>query len=358
MKIIADASLPHLTEWFPKPFVLTLFQNEEHLKEMLADHTILLCRSTLKVTKSLLTGSQIACVATASSGIDHIDTDYLLQRKIPWFDAKGCNARAVADYVVACLAVLHQEPFKAGTKAGVIGVGAVGEQVVARLSALECDVICFDPYKDKYDTHHRYTALKELTDCEIISVHANRHATKPYPSVDLIDKAFLAQLKPNTIFINAARGGIVNEDALCKGGYPIRYCTDVYNEEPSINAEIIRLASLCTPHIAGHSIEAKRDAVEIISTKLHNYFQLPKPSLPIPLAEYKPIAEPSQTWQECVLSLYNPRLDTEILKAATDKKAAFLSQRKAHQYRHNFSFYEATITNAQISRLLGHSEAI
>lgn len=357
MKIIADASLPQLTEWFPKPFDLTLFQNEEHLRELLSDHSMLLCRSTLKVTKSLLAGSRVACVATASSGIDHIDTDYLLQHNIALFDAKGCNARAVADYVIACLAVLHRESFKAGTKAGVIGVGAVGEQVVARLSALGCEVVCFDPYKAKYDTHHRYTALEELTDCEIISVHANRHKTEPYPSVDLIAEAFLGQLKTNTILINAARGGIVNEDALCKGKYPIRYCTDVYNKEPSINAEIIDLASLCTPHIAGHSIEAKRDAVKIISIKLHNYCRLKPPVVPQPV-QNPPIAAQGQTWQESVLSLYNPRLDTEILKAATDKKAAFLRQRQAHQYRHDFSFYEASLTNVQTRRLLGHCEAV
>ena len=342
MKILADASLPNLSDRFKAPFVLTHYTSDSEVRAMLPMQDILLCRSTLKVTDSLLTNSQIQCVATASSGVDHIDTSYLKQHHIALFDAKGCNAIAVTDYVMASIAYLSQHHLIIGHKAGVIGLGEVGRQVVARLKTIGFDVIAYDPLKQNTSDDGPFCSLSDLTHCDVLCVHANFHTTEPYPSANLIDHDFLTQLKPGTVIINAARGGIVNEQALLQCTTPITYCTDVYQEEPNINPEIVKFSTLCTPHIAGHSIEAKDTAIIKVSQALHDYFKLPLSPIMTPINLLEPIPLTKDNWVNQVLSLYNPLSETTLLKSAQNKAKSFLTQRKAHQNRHNFSLNHLT----------------
>ncbi|WED43818.1 4-phosphoerythronate dehydrogenase [Legionella cardiaca] len=354
MKILADASLPGLLEAFPQPFELTLYHEAKDIPQQLKNQQILLCRSTLKVTEELLKNSSLSYVATASSGTDHIDENYLQNHRIGLIDAKGSNASAVADYVMATLAFLECHKGFKGTKAAVIGVGEVGTKVAQRLRATGMEVLCYDPPKSKRDKDFITCSFEAITECDLISVHANLHNLLPTPSLNLINDGVLKQLKPQSVIINASRGGIVNEEDLLRQKKPFFYCTDVFSNEPAIRQGIVDFATLCTPHIAGHSIEAKSDAITMISQKLHLAYKLPfvKPSLPV-LAKL-PSYYPHHTWQDYVLSLYNPLVETEILKNTHDLKLAFLNLRKAHQNRHDFQLYaKAVQTNKQLLQILG-----
>lgn len=153
MKILADASLPELVEAFPKPFELSTYLHANEIPNLLKDQQILLCRSTLQVNESLLKGHSLRYVATASSGTDHIDSLYLINNAIELIDAKGSNAVAVADYVIASLAFLQKYKGFSGLKAGVIGVGEVGEKVVKRLAAAGMEVHSYDPLRSENDPH-------------------------------------------------------------------------------------------------------------------------------------------------------------------------------------------------------------
>jgi len=353
IKILADATLPELPKLFPKPYTLTTYQTQDQVLALLPEHDVLLCRSTLKVTEQLLAGSNIQCVATASSGVDHIDSDYLKKHNIMLFDAKGCNARAVADYVVSTLAVLQNRNVLTGNKAGVIGVGEVGSRVVTRLIAAGFEVICFDPLKSSKDSKHHYGSLADLTSCDLLCIHANWHDIPPFPSHHLLNAEFLKQLKPGTTIINASRGGIVDEDALLKVRQPISYCTDVYSNEPFIDARIVDFSTICTPHIAGHSIEAKQAAVMLLSQKLHHHHGLPAPTTHSLIKESSTIVLNHSNWQDCVLKLYNPLTDTEQLKSATDKAQAFITLRQAHIFRHDYTIYNSDHLDKLIQELLG-----
>jgi len=355
MKLLADSTLPNLTDLFADHFTLTTYDSQEQLPDLIAKHDILLCRSTLKVSARFLANSSLQCVATASSGVDHIDTAYLTIQGIHLFDAKGCNARSVADYVIATLALLQKNQQLTGNKAGVIGAGEVGRQVIARLCAAGMDVVCFDPLKAIEDSSQTYCSLAELASCDLLCIHANLHDTLPYPSENLFDATLLAQLKPGVVIVNAARGGIVNEAALLANPKPIIYCTDVYCNEPAIDPRIVDFAHLCTPHIAGHSVDAKIAAVIKICEQLHHHYKLPMPPLNLPLIDNKQIIPPPLNWQDCVLDLYNPLVETFSLKTASDKKQAFITLRPMHQNRHDFINYDARHVNSQIKSLLGYS---
>lgn len=333
MNILADASLPSLTDAFGEHFKLTLYQNTKELLEFIENQDVLLCRSTLKVNAELFktTKQCLKFIATASSGIDHIDSNYLQQHQIQLLDAKGCNAVSVADYVLSCLAYLNKH--LQGNKLGIIGLGKVGSELLSRLQDSKFEVIAYDPYIIK-------SQQEDLYDCDALCVHAALNHNPPYPSFNLINKAFLAQLKPGCILINASRGGIVNEEDLLTHPKPLLYCTDVYLNEPAIDKRIVDRASLCTPHIAGHSIEAKHNAVVMLSEQLHQIigkkgacFEKAQLNMPV-------IYQDNETWRKKILSFYNPVEETKYLKQAQNKNSAFLELRKQHQKRHDFWVYD------------------
>lgn len=336
MKILADATLPLLLHYFRTPFELTTYQGIEELKQLLPSTDILLCRSTLKVNESLLSGTKVKIVATASSGIDHIDERYLKKQNILLIDAKGSNARAVADYVIACLATLELNQPLSIKKAAVIGVGKVGGEVIERFLALGYDIVAYDPIKEQINNGHAYASLNEVFTCDLISIHANLHNKAPFPSKNLLNKSFFNALKNQTIIINAARGGIVDEAALLESNKELIYCTDVYHNEPNINKEIVDFSALCTPHIAGHAIEAKLSAIDDIYKKISKHLKLPQTIHPIKQGATSPLAQ-AATWQEVVLKHYSLQNETRQLKSAANKQNAFLTLRKAHNFRHHFN---------------------
>jgi len=329
--LLADTSLPQLASLFPPPFVLTRFKHPSELPTRLIGQQVLLCRSTLPVNEALLHASTLKYVATASSGTDHIDETYLTAQSITLLDAKGCNAQAVTDYVRLVLTWLKTKGLPHGKKAGVFGVGAVGSLVATLLHALGFEVCCVDPYQQTLRNAHPYVTLKHLTDCDLICIHANLHHTPPFSTTQCFNASFFDTLKPGTTIINAARGGIVDETALIKCLNPLYYCTDVYQHEPHINPNIIEKALLCTPHIAGHTVEAKNAAVESIARQLHQLYQLP---FSPPLKQNIPSTQTTPTLNSNLLSMYDPSQDTLALKQTTNHKTTFLTRRNAHQRTH------------------------
>lgn len=352
MNILADASLPGLDCAFPKPFNLLKYSHEAQIPERLAGQDILLCRSTLKVNSELLSTHQLAYVATASSGTDHIDHAFLQAQQITMIDAKGCNAVSVADYVIATLAYLSTVKKYQPKSVGIIGMGKVGFQVSQRLKALGMNPCYYDPLKALHEADFTSCSKEELYNCDLLCIHAELHDKAPFASRNLLDEHFLSRLKPGCIIINAARGGIVNEAALLTKIPSLIYCTDVYTNEPEINQEIIQKATVCTPHIAGHSQEAKFLAVALVSEQLHHLAGIKPPKFAQPEPIEPSIRQDIDTWQNAVLSLYNPYNETQGLKQETEIKQAFINVRKAH-YRHNFNSYRPIISNNVLHAIFG-----
>lgn len=317
MHILADATLPLLSEAFPPPFHLTRYHNATELQHALPHHRILICRSTLRVNQALLGHHRLAVVMTASSGRDHLDEPWLTQQGTVILDAKGSNAHAVVDYMVAILQNLQDVQALSPRTLGIIGMGAVGSRLYQRLQHLlpNLEISVYDPWRPEL----AQASLDAISRCEVICLHPNLHDRLPYPSFHLINQAFLEQCSPHTVIINASRGDVVHEEALLRA-YPGIYCTDVFSHEPAPNPAIIKRALYCTPHIAGHTVEAKFIAIQQLSQQLHHHYQRPSPHFtPLPSGN-------SPT--------YSPTLETQVLKAARDLPSTFVTWRAAH-YRHN-----------------------
>ncbi|MCK5497682.1 MAG: 4-phosphoerythronate dehydrogenase, partial [Gammaproteobacteria bacterium] len=289
MKIIADQQIPNVAKAFSGCADVTLCHGRDITAERIEDANVLLVRSITAVNAKLLEGSQVKYVATATSGIDHIDLEYLQQNNIGFTHAKGSNARSVAEYILSSLFVLadqHDFNFKDKT-VGVIGCGEVGSRVVDMLETIGVSCMMNDPpLKDAVGKDapgndqsiaERYCDLQELLSADIITLHVPLTEDGPYPTQKLVDADFLAKLNDDVILINTARGGVIDELALKKhldNHRKMKVVLDVWEGEPDIDIDLLSRVEIGTHHIAGYSTDAKFKASEMVFHAICDFYKL------------------------------------------------------------------------------------
>ena len=236
----------------------------------------LLTRTVTRVDANLLKDSRIAFVGTASAGTDHIDARYLTEHGIQSASAAGCNAGAVADYVLDAIYQCQRlESLIEGATVGLVGYGAVGRHLAARLSKLGGKVKVCDPYVQSVDVHVELCELPEVLACSIVSLHAALHNDQPYPSAQMIDSAAVGSLRSDALFINAGRGGLVTEASLHRiADQGVTLVLDTWPNEPSVSQELLSRTAFATPHIAGYTGTAKVNATDFLIEPLMRAFGL------------------------------------------------------------------------------------
>lgn len=334
-QVLADAHIPYLDHYFPKKyFNLHLYHNVSELHAHIKNKDILICRSIYPINEAILHHSQIKLVATATSGINHLDIDYLTFQGISFVDAKGGNAAAVVDYVCASLASLEKNHRFKAQRIAILGYGHVGKALSARLTLLGYELGIYDPLlpKNIVLAQQRIECV-DLDQFDTISIHANYHTKAPFPSKNLIDARLKQQFSSHSCIINAARGQIVDESFILSNAFHGIYCADVFEDEPQPSPAILKRASIATPHIAGHSIESKLRMSEIISYKIHQHFKLA--DLPKNLCHTAVAQIDTAAWQQTILAYYDPYQETLALRQEAGTN--FFKLRHAHR-RHEFSW--------------------
>ena len=253
MRIVADANIPVLADLFSPVCEFQQIDGRRIESAMLRDADALIVRSITPVNEALLAESSVRVVATATSGVDHIDVDWLSSQGIKLVSAAGENAQAVADYVTAALAHLV-EPFqigKSGMKCGVIGVGHVGTEVARRLLALGCEVLLCDPPRDDVgDTSAlgRFVSMEEMSGCDLITLHTPLIQDGIHPTYQFIETGFLHSLPAQAILINTSRGEVIDEAALIsavRARKDLQVVLDVFDDEPQVSLKFRALAISC-----------------------------------------------------------------------------------------------------------------
>ena len=235
-KVVIDSAMWVTPRLSTLPIELVPIRGTQIVPGDLEDANALLTRTVTRVDANLLQDSPISFVGTASAGTDHIDTPFLSERGIQLANAAGCNAGAVADYV---LDAIHQcqrlESLISGTTVGLVGYGAVGRHLAARLSKLGGKVKVYDPYVESTEADVTFFALPEVLGCSIVSLHAALHNDQRYPSAQMIDQAAAGYISPDALFINAGRGGLVTEEALHRlADKGVTLVLDTWPNEPSV----------------------------------------------------------------------------------------------------------------------------
>ncbi len=278
MEILADKDITAVEESFTAFGSVRLFDGRRLSRDEVRDAEILLVRAITRVDETLLKGTPVRFVGTATAGIDHIDTDYLNGASIEFAAAPGSNARAVAEHVLTCIylyaALRDQAP--SDLDVGVIGYGHVGRALGAMLDQLGITYVVNDPPLADALTGVQCVELEQALACDVVSLHVPLTATGQYPTVDLVDAAAVRKLRPNALLINAARGGVVDEPTLrarLDGEAPVYAAIDCWLDEPDIDLELLRRAWIATPHIAGHSLEARVEATRMLHAAVNVFLR-------------------------------------------------------------------------------------
>jgi len=227
-------------------------------QETLRDCDVLIVRSRTQVNETLIKGSDIKFVGSTVAGLDHIDENYLKNNGITFSSAQGCNANSVAEYVISALANIAEDlDLNLSEKTlGIIGVGNVGRRLDYMARQLGMTTLLNDPPRHDKESSRDFVDLQTALSADIVSFHTPLTYKGKYPSANLLGKHNFGCITKDSIIINAARGGIINEKVWQKT-QTMANVIDCWNNEPNINQSLQQSAYWATPHIAGHSIDAK-----------------------------------------------------------------------------------------------------
>ncbi len=270
-----------------------LVDEPQRLITALSDCRALIVRNRTQVRGALLEAApRLQVIGRLGVGLDNIDVPACTARGIRVFPATGANDLAVAEYVLsAALILLRRAWFSSGEVAagvwprmkligqelsgkqmGLIGFGAIARLTATKALALGLRVSAYDPFVPSADAAWRGIERVELPTLLASSDLISLHIPLTPKTRHLIDSSAIAQMKEGAIVVNAARGGVIDEDALVAalrarrlGGAAI----DVFENEPlsaSAGAAWKDLPNvILTPHIAGVTVESNIRVSDVIA---------------------------------------------------------------------------------------------
>jgi erythronate-4-phosphate dehydrogenase len=366
MKIVCDKNMPYAAEAFGTLGEVTLKGGRQIAPEDVRGADALITRSTTTVNRALLDGSAVRFYGSGVIGTDHIDIPYLESRGIVWSAAPGCNAESVANYVTAALLWLGGRSGLTleGKTIGVVGVGNVGRRVCRHARALGLRVLANDPprQRDPADAEAQsFVPLEQvLAESDIVTCHVPLTQAGPDATHHLLRAEQFARMRPGVVFLNAARGPVIETGALLAAlGTRVSHAViDCWEGEPAYRADLLARVDLATPHIAGHSYEGKVNGTAIVYRRACDYFgrkaecpfALPPPPVPLVRADAAGRRD-EDVLRELVLSVYDIEADSRRLKDscsgdAEARAAAFDAQRSSYPVRREFTSTRACLANA------------
>lgn len=331
MKIIADENIPFLRGRLEPYAEVTYADQFGFTPELVRDADALLIRTRTRCDASLLEGSRVRLVATATIGMDQIDIPWCTANGITVRNSPGCNAPGVAQYVWSTLLRAGFDTRK--SVLGVVGKGNVGRIVTEWGRRMGVKVIVCDPPRQEQGlTDEEYLPLKVLLSrCDAVTLHTPLTRTGENATFGLIGPEELRCLRDGAVIINAARGGVIREEPLkeeLKKGR-LRAIIDTWAGEPEIDRELLSLVDCGTFHIAGYSLQGKQRATRMVLEAVSDYFGI-TPSLEGLEGDY---SEPEGLSPLMVTRSYDPMEDFLSLRDAPD---AF------DRLRHDYDFRNET----------------
>lgn len=328
MKIIIEKNIPFIKGMLDNVAEVSYLAPDEINAAAMRDADALVTRTRTRCDASLLDGSKCRFIATATIGTDHIDLDYCRSHGITVKNAPGCNAPAVAQYVFAVIAKLRG--LDTGFTLGVVGAGHVGSIIVNWAKEMGINTLVCDPPRADAEGKEGFTDIEEIArKCDVITFHTPMTRDGKYPTFHLLNRNLVDKMERKPLIINSARGPVTDTQALLYGLHSGKIgcaAIDCWENEPGISPELLDLAAVATPHIAGYSREGKIRATRMSLDSLTSYFGLPK----VEMAEKVPEGAATGVTLASVASSYNPLDDTEALKSSLE---SFEKLRNTYNYR-------------------------
>jgi D-3-phosphoglycerate dehydrogenase len=297
---------------------------EDELAKVIKDYEVLLVRSATKATRKVIQAApKLKVIGRAGIGVDNIDVDAATERGVLVMNAPSGNVVSTAELTMGMIFALARRIPQAdasmkrgewkrkemkgsqvqGKILGIAGLGRVGAEVAKRASSLGMTVIAYDPLVSPevgVRLHVRLVTLDRLlAESDVITLHTPLTAQ----TKNMLGKDELAKMKKSAVIINCARGGVVNEDALCEALSANKIAggaLDVYENEPPTGSKLLTLQNIVlTPHLGATTVEAQEEVGSEIAEQVIAYFRdnVIKNAVNMPakldpeLVPYMPLAE-------------------------------------------------------------------
>lgn len=264
MNIVIDSNIVLLKESLESDFKVITFDGGELTPQLLSETNaeILFVRSTSNCDVFLLGDTNVRFVGTATAGVDNLDLEFLEKNNIKWTNAAGSNAISVAEFTTLAIqswCTANQKDISQLTL-GIVGFGNIGSKV-GKIFEKHCkEILVSDPYKENTGSvNANLCSIEELLSrSDIITFHTPLVNSGEHPTYKLLDLNKMDLINKDALIINAARGGVVDEQALKIANHNYNNLIfDVWENEPNIDSEFAESIFISTPHIAGHSFEGK-----------------------------------------------------------------------------------------------------
>ncbi len=321
MKVIVDNKIPYIREAIEQIADEVIYApGKDFTPELVQDADALIIRTRTRCDRSLLAGSKVKFIATATIGFDHIDTAYCREAGITWTNAPGCNSASVAQYIQSALFILQQTR---GMKLnqmtiGIVGVGNVGSKVADVARKLGIQVMLNDLPREEREESTMFASLKSIAEkCDIITFHVPLYKEGKYKTYHLADKHFFHSLKKGAVIMNTSRGEVIETEALLealRSGILSDAVIDVWEHEPDIDLELLEKVIIGTPHIAGYSADGKANATRMSLEALCRFFRIETDYRITPPGPKNKLIS-TATYEEASLMIYDPRRDSDALKS-------------------------------------------
>lgn len=274
INIVADKNIPFLEGVFEPYAHVRYIDGKLITREDMMDADAIIIRTRTKCNAETLEGTAVKMIATATIGTDHIDLEYCAAHNIEVHSVPGCNAGGVMQYVFSALyGMAARKRIKIeGANFGIIGVGGVGKRVERLARHLGFKVLLCDPPREAAEGNEdgKFCDLDYLLkNADIVTIHTPLNPT----TRNMANAEFFGKMREGAIFINTARGEVMDETAL-KAALPKlgAVAIDTWNHEPDIDTELMNAVDIATPHIAGYSLQGKQNGTTFSVQAIANRF--------------------------------------------------------------------------------------
>lgn len=348
--IVADDAIPHLREAFAE---VTRVRGAQITTKHLLHADALLVRSVTRVDATLLEGTNVRFVGSATAGVDHVDVDALARAGITFAHAPGCNARAVLEYVLA--ATLGHSELRGPV--GVVGFGQIGRRLATAVRRLGFEVwVCDPPRAEAGDTSEAFLSLPALLErCNTVSFHVPRVRQGTHATRHLLGAEGLRRLPDGALVLNTSRGDVVDNAALHEWLDADRgdAVLDVWEGEPQLRWALLShpRVRLATPHIAGYTAEGKARGTAMLHAAFCRSFGVRAsfdPDRVLPQAAALPTDADPAAVLRAVHSLRPTDAVTRALleRPEYERPAAFEALRRGYAFRRELTAYAPTVRAA------------
>ena len=240
---------------------------------------------------------------------------------------------------------------------GIVGVGNVGSKIERLSKTLGIKVLLNDPPRARKEGNKKFVSFEEIiSGSDIITFHVPLIKTGEDKTFHMADQSFFSRFKNSKMIINTSRGPVIETNSL-KNAFKEKLISaavlDVWENEPDINIELLNLADIATPHIAGYSADGKANGTSVCVQGVSSFFNLNIEKKWYP-SEVPSPCNLNEIFIDCknqsnqdilykaVISSYNIMNDDKTLR---DSVETFEKQRGDYPIRREFPFYKIKLKN-------------